>query len=174
MTTTATRPALIAGTYQIDPTRTTVTFSMREWYGLLGVTGTFSVRDGTIVVADDPAASSVRVAMDPASFKTDRKKRDDDIRSARWLDVATYPHMEFRGDGVAIDADGWKIDGMLTVHGVTAPVTLRMVDGRRTPDGCRFTATGRIDRRDFGVTKAPRFVGTLLDVRIEVCGVRVP
>jgi polyisoprenoid-binding protein YceI len=172
MTVTVTRPAIEAGTYRIDPRRTTVTFTMREWYGLLGVTGTFAVRHGTIVVAAEPTASSVHVALDPASFRTDRKKRDEDIRGRRWLDVATYPDMEFRGTRVTTDAEGWRVDGRLTVHGVSAPVTLRMVDGAQRPDGCAFTATCTIDRLDFGVTTAPRFVGTKLEVRIEVYAAR--
>ena len=172
MTNTLTRPAIAAGTYRIDPTRTTVTFTMREWYGRREVTGTFAVRDGTIVVGADPTESSVRVAMDPASFKTDKKRRDADIRGKRWLDVARYPDMEFRSARVTTDGEGWKVVGMLTVHGVSAPVTLRMVDGGQTPEGCRFTATCTIDRLDFGVKTAPRFIGTTLDVRIETFATR--
>jgi polyisoprenoid-binding protein YceI len=172
MTNTLTRPAIDAGTYRIEPARTTVTFTMREWYGRREVTGTFAVRDGTIVVGADPTDSSVRVAMDPASFTTDKKRRDADIRSKRWLDVARYPDMEFRSGRVTTDAEGWKVVGMLTVHGVTTAVTLRMVDGGQTPEGCRFTATCTINRLDFGVKTAPRFIGTVLEVRIETFATR--
>jgi polyisoprenoid-binding protein YceI len=172
MTNTLTRPDLTTGTYRIDRSRTSVTFTMREWWGRREVIGTFAVRDGTIVVGADPTESSVRVTMDPASFTTDKKRRDADIRGKRWLDVAQYPDMEFRSGRVTADAEGWKVVGMLTVHGVTAPVTLRMVDGGQTADGCRFVATCTIDRLDFGVKTAPRFIGTALAVRIETYATR--
>jgi len=172
MTNTLTQPVIATGTYRIEPRRTTVVFTMREWYGRRSVEGRFAVRDGTIVVGAEPSGSSLRVEMDPASFQTDKKRRDDDIRGKRWLDVATYPDMAYTGTRVVADAEGWRVDGSLTVHGVTAPVSLRMVDGVQLPEGCRFTATCVIDRRDFGVMTAPRFIGTRLDVRIEVYATR--
>lgn len=173
MTSTLTQPVIAAGTYRIEPRRTAVVFTMREWYGLKSVEGRFAVRDGTILVGPEPSGSSVRVEMDPASFQTDKKQRDKDIRSKRWLDVETFPEMTYAGSRITADAEGWRIDGELTVHGVTAPVTLRMTGGEQLPQGCKFTATCVIDRRDFGVTLAPRFIGTRLDVRIEVYAARV-
>jgi polyisoprenoid-binding protein YceI len=172
MTSTTSRPAIAPGTYRVSPAQTTVTFHLREWYGMKHVAGTFKVRDGTIVVDPEPTRSSARVSMDPASFTTDKPARDKDIKSKRWLDVASFPTMAFTSTRVTADADGWIIDGVLTVHGVTAPVTLRLVDGAQTPHKCTFTATTTIDRRDLGITRARRFIGCLLDVRIEVSAVR--
>jgi polyisoprenoid-binding protein YceI len=162
-------PSLLTGTYLVDPARTTVRFSMREMFGLMGVEGEFAVRDGTIVVADDPRMSSVGVELDPASFKTDRARRDRDIKGKRFLDVEAFPAMTFASTAVEPTIDGWTLSGKLTVHGVTAPVTLRLTGGRRTPDGLRVTAACVVDRTDFGVGPTVPLIGKVLTIDIEVC-----
>jgi polyisoprenoid-binding protein YceI len=166
---TATRPAIAAGTYTVDPSRTGVRFAAKMLWDLVTVHGTFDVRDGTIVVADDPARSSVQVTLDPTSFATGSKRRDRDVTGKKYLDVAAYPTMSFAGTRVTPDAEGWTIRGTLTTHGVTAPVTLRLVDGRHTADGCAFTATAAVDRMAFGVNRWVGFIiGRELTVTIEV------
>jgi polyisoprenoid-binding protein YceI/plastocyanin len=137
-------------------------------WGLVTVRGTFDVRDGTIVVADDPARSSVQVTLDPASFATGNKRRDRDVTGKNFLDVAAYPTMSFASAHVTPGAEGWTMRGMLTVHGVTAPVMLRLVEGKHTADGCAFTATAVVDRTVFGVNRAVGFIRRELTVTIEV------
>lgn len=165
---TATRPAIAAGRYTIDPSRTTVGFAIKEMWGLMTVRGTFAVTGGEIVVADDPAASSVRVALDPASFASGNKRRDKDVTGKNFLDAAAYPEMAFASTRVAAGPDGWTMTGLLTVHGVTAPVTLRLDAGRSTRDGCAFTATGTVDRTAHGVSRAAGFIARDLSVTIDV------
>jgi len=168
MTTTITTPAIAAGTYTIDPARSRVAFAIKEMYGLLTVRGTIALRDGTIVVADQPAGASVRVRLDPGSIATGNKRRDRDVTGKNFVDAATYPDMAFAGTGVVRDADGWTLTGDLTVHGTTAPVTLRLHDGRPSQGGYAFTATAVVDRTEFGVSRAVGFIGRTLDVTIEV------
>jgi polyisoprenoid-binding protein YceI len=174
---TATRLAIAAGTYIVDPSRTSVRFAVKALWGLATVRGTFDVRDGTIVVADDPARSSVQVTLDPTSFATTpdpttfatgNKRRDRDVTGKKYLDVAAYPTMSFASTHVTPGAEGWTMRGMLTTHGVTAPVMLRLVDGKHTADGCAFTATAVVDRTVFGVNRAIGFIGRELTVTIEV------
>ncbi|MCW6009917.1 YceI family protein [Micromonospora sp. CPCC 205371] len=165
---TTTRPAIAAGRYTIDPSGTTVRFAVKEMWGLVTVRGTIGVTGGAIVVADDPAASSVRVALDPASFASGNKRRDKDVTGKNFLDAAAYPEMGFTSTRVAYGRDGWTMTGMLTTHGVTAPVTLRLVEGRATPDGCAFTATAVVDRTAHGVSKAAGFIAREVTVTIDV------
>lgn len=172
MTSTAVRPSIAAGTYRIDPARTTVRFDMREMFGLKPVQGTFTVRDGTVVVGADPQHSCVRVEMDPARFKTDKARRDKDILSDKWLDPAGYPEMSYVGDRLTESPEGWRLSGELTVHGVTAPVDLVLLDGAQTAGGVRFTATATVDRAAFNLGKAIPFVGRMLTVTIEVGATR--
>ncbi|MFE9642717.1 YceI family protein [Streptomyces sp. NPDC006365] len=165
---TATRPMIPAGTYMVDPSRTTVRFAVKKLWGLVTVRGTFDVCDGTIVLADDPADSSVRVTMAPDSFATGNQRRDQDVTGKHFLDVAAYPAMTFASTSVESDGSGWTIRGLLTTHGVTAPVTLRLVHGRTTADGCAFTATAVVDRTAFGVSRAVGFIGRELAATIEI------
>jgi polyisoprenoid-binding protein YceI len=172
MTSTVTRPSIATGTYRIDASRTTVRFAIREMFGLTTCRGTFTVRDGTVTVADDPAMSSVRVSIDAASFKTDKAKRDAHIRSADFLEVDTYPEIRFGSTHLTYASDGWNLHGVLTAHGKSAPVTLRLVDGEQTASGCRFTATTVVDRTTFGVTKGVGFIKRDLRIEIEVYATR--
>jgi polyisoprenoid-binding protein YceI len=165
---TATRPAIAAGRYTIDPTRTIVRFAVKELWGLVTVRGTLGVTGGAIVVADDPSASSALVTLDPATFASGSKRRDKDVTSRNFLDVAAYPEMAFTSTRVASGPDGWTMTGMLTAHGVTVPVTLRLLEGRATPSGCAFTATAVVDRTAHGVSKAAGFIARKVDVTIEV------
>lgn len=167
---TTTRPAIAPGTYAIDPARTTVRFAVKELWGLVTVRGSFRVTGGTVVVGDEPA---VRVALDPASFASGNKRRDRDVTGPRFLDAAAYPAMAYESTGVGVDGGGWAVRGLLTVHGVTAPVTLRLVEGRPTPGGCAFTATARVDRTAFGVDRVVGFIGRHLDVTIEATATAV-
>ncbi|GAA2619546.1 YceI family protein [Streptomyces vastus] len=164
----ATRPTIPAGTYMVDASRTTVRFAVKKLWGLVAVRGTLDVRDGTIVLADDAVGSSVRVTMDPASFASGNKRRDRDVTGKNFLDVAAHPAMAFASTGVGSDGSGWTMRGLLTAHGVTAPVTLRVVDGRTTADGCAFTATAVVDRTAFGVSRAVGFIGRELAATIEI------
>lgn len=89
------------------------------------------------------------------------------------MDAAAHPAMAFESTWVGEDGGGWAVRGLLTVHGVTAPVTLRLVDGRQTPGGCAFTATAKVDRTAFGVDRVVGFIGRHLDVTIEVTATAV-
>jgi polyisoprenoid-binding protein YceI len=172
MTSTAVRPSIAAGTYLIDAARTTVRFAIREAFGLTTCRGTFTVRDGTVKVADDPADSSARVTIDAASFKTDRAKRDAHVKSADFLEVDRYPEIHFASTRTSYGPEGWHLHGVLTAHGRSAPVTLRLLDGAQTAAGCRFTATAVVDRTTYGVTRAVGFIKRDLTIEIEVHATR--
>ena len=63
--------------------------------------------------------------VDATSFKTNNVDRDNHIRSADFLEVDKYPTLEFRSTGLrARGAEEYALDGELTIHGVTRPVTL--------------------------------------------------
>ena len=72
------------GTWRIDPAHTSVTFSVRHL--MSKVRGQFSGLDGHIVVAQSLASCSVQASIATASVDTGTPMRDDDLRSARFLD----------------------------------------------------------------------------------------
>ena len=121
------------------------------------VRGHFTRFQGELTLAPDPLASSVTATIELASIDTNNPQRDDDLRSANFFQTDTYPTMTFRSVGIRHGEDGFDVDGELTLHGVTRPVTLALdVNGfTRDPYGgtrAGFSATGEINRTDFDIT----------------------
>ena len=150
-------PQHITGTWVIDPVHSDVSFSVRHLV-VSKVRGRFGAFSGTIVTAEDPLASSVNATIELASIDTGNADRDAHVRSADFLDVEQYPELVYKSTGVRAEGDDYIVDGELTLHGVTRPVTLALeVNGFQpvTPFGdtrAGFSATAEIDRQDFGIT----------------------
>ncbi|HVL03039.1 MAG TPA: YceI family protein [Acidimicrobiales bacterium] len=148
-------PGLVPGTWTIDPAHSDVSFAVRHMM-VSRVRGSFKSFDGEIVVADDLTTSSVNATIDVNSFDTGNADRDAHIRSADFLDIERYPRMTFRSTQVRPSDDHYLVDGELTLHGVTRPLTLEMEVGGVTTDPygnlrLGLSATTEINRRDFGI-----------------------
>ena len=157
MSTTAVEiPGYVAGTYTIDPGHSDVAFTVRHLM-VSKVRGHFTRFQGELTLAPDPLASSVTATIELASIDTNNPQRDDDLRSANFFEVDTYPTISYRSTGVRHSEDGFDLEGELTIRGVTRPVTLALDVNGFTKDpygGTRagFSATGEIDRKDFDIT----------------------
>jgi polyisoprenoid-binding protein YceI len=156
------------GRYEIDAGRSTVTFRTRHLFGLAPVRGRLAIRGGTVDIAEPLAASAVYAEIDAASFRTRNPQRDASVRSARLLDAARYPVITFISDRV----DDTELAGLLTVRGVTRPVSLSIERYAASPRSFTVRATTRIDRTEFGVTPYPGLAGRYLDMSLEVQCVR--
>ena len=110
------------GRYEIDTSCSAVTFRTRHLFGLAPVRGSFTIRAGTIDVAEPLADSSAHVHIDPASFRTGNGQRDSAVRSERLLDADRYPVITFRSE----DLDG----PALTVRNEFGVTAYRGVAGR--------------------------------------------
>ncbi len=161
-----TQEHLRPGRYAIETS--SVKFRTRHLFGLLPVRGEFTVRAGTVDVATPLADSSVRVEIDAASMSTGNDRRDEDVRSPRFLDTARHPVITFVSERVEETA----VTGTLTVHGVDRPLTLAITGSDATRDGFTVRATTSVDRTEFGVTAAPGMAGRRLDVSLEITCVR--
>jgi polyisoprenoid-binding protein YceI len=164
-------PGYRAGTWTADPGRCAIAFSVRQLL-VSTVRGRFTGCDVTIVTGEDPAGSSVAATIEVASIDTGNRRRDNHLRSPSILDVDRYPTMSYRSTGVRQTADGWVIDGELTVHGVTRRVPLAVVVNgfSADPDGgprAGFSATGQITRGDFGIT-IPLGGGGVVSDRVSI------
>ncbi|MFL6240319.1 MAG: YceI family protein [Actinomycetes bacterium] len=149
-------PGYVAGTWTIDPVHTEVGFSVRHMM-VSKVRGKFGTFTGEIVTAANPLDSVATAEIDLSSIDTGNQQRDDHLRSADFFDVTTHPKMTYRSTGIRKDGDNYIVDGELTLHGVTREVPLRLELGGFAPDafgGIRagFTATGEINRQDFGIS----------------------
>ena len=153
-----------AGRYRIDPARSSVAFRTRHIFGLAAVSGTMRVTAGDITL--DPAVpqTSVTAAVSASSFSTGNKKRNDDARKKKFLNVAAHPEFTFRAGRLAEAQNRWTVTGELTVRGVTKPVTLAIESVETAGQGFVTRATTRIDRYAFGVTAAKGMAARYLDV----------
>lgn len=148
-------PGYVAGTWVIDPVHSDVSFAVRHLM-VSRVRGRFVRFTGQIVTAEDVSASSVTAQIDMTSIDTGNAERDDDLRSANYLDVEQYPTMSYRSTAVHATGERFTVDGQLTLHGVTRPVQLTGQLHGIHPNGkgsmvAGLTATAEIDRSDFGI-----------------------
>jgi polyisoprenoid-binding protein YceI len=160
------------GHYEIDASQSAVTFTTRHLFGLAPVRGAFSIRSGTVDVAEPVAASAIHAEIGAASFRTGHAQRDTAVRSARLLHADAHPGIAFDGERI----DGSVITGGLTVRGVTRPVelTVTSVEPAEPDPAGSFTARARarVDRTEFGVTAMRGLAGRYLELSVEVRCVR--
>jgi polyisoprenoid-binding protein YceI len=179
-TQTATGTQLLSkGTWNVDTTHSSMQFSVRHMM-IARVKGTFTKFEGTVTVPDNPLESTVHVTFDPASIETGDEGRDAHLRQADFLETEKYPTAEFTSTGVRESRDGYVLDGDLTLHGVTNPVSLELeFNGVVSPDPWGLTRAGfsaetEINRKDFGIAfDAPMetggvMVGDKVKIHLEI------
>ena len=110
--------------YNFDSTHSTIEFSARNMI-VSSVRGRFTNFAGLIALdPDDLARSKVLVEIDGSSILTDNPRRDADLRSAEFFDVATYPLISFASERIEVEDHHLRVTGALTMRGVTREVTL--------------------------------------------------
>jgi polyisoprenoid-binding protein YceI len=160
--------------WQLDPAHSSAQFAVRHM-GISTVRGTFTKLSGS--ARYDPADAkndSVDVVIEPASVDTRVEMRDNDLRSDHFFDVQKYSTITFRSTKIeSPGANRLKIAGDLTIRGVTKPVSLD-VEGPTKPvdDGhghlhMGVSATGTLDRTDFGMTGYQGVVGNEISLTID-------
>ena len=145
-------------TWQIDASHTGVEFAVKHLM-ISSVKGRFSDVAGTLTgdIAN-PETFGLDVKIGVASIDTRQEMRDNHLRSADFFDAEQYPTIEFKGNRVEGDtSEEFKLYGDLTIHGVTREVALNVTNEGSVIDpwgGSRigFSAKGKIDRTDFGLT----------------------
>jgi len=145
-------------TWQIDPAHTAAGFSVKHMM-IATVRGQFKGVTGTVNWDDQDISNSiVDVTIDANTVDTGEPKRDADLKSANFFDVAQYPTITFKSTKIErISAAKMKVAGNLTIHGVTKPVVLD-VEGPsgaiKDPYGktrVALNATTTVNRMDYGV-----------------------
>lgn len=155
--TAETIPGYVAGTWNLDPTHSEISFSVRH-LAISKVKGTFEKFSVTVVAGANPLESTVTASIDVTSVNTNQEQRDQHLRTSEFFAADEYPTIEFVSTGVRDTGDGtFALDGDLTLRGVTKAVTLKGEFGGITVDGYGQTkagveATTKINRHDFGVS----------------------
>ena len=159
---------ILPGTYTIDAARSSASFAAYHTIGKKPVRGEMPIRSGTVTVADEPRRSMVSAELDASGWRTDNPRRDKDVRGKRFLDTDRHPVIGFRSTRVAGNGQSWRVVGVLSVRGGSAEIELAITGVEPTVDGCRITATARVDRVAAGVTAGRALIARHLDVELTV------
>src|SRR5215469_10646341 len=146
-----------ASTWDIDPNHTESSFVVKHLM-VSNVRGQFGKTTGTILQDDkDITKSKADITIDATTINTRVEKRDAHLKSPDFFDVQKFPTITFKstkmtkGEG----ANTLKVEGDLTIHGVTKPVVVNVEYTPDTPAGGKMvkgiTATTKVNRKDFGL-----------------------
>jgi polyisoprenoid-binding protein YceI len=144
-------------TWKIDNMHSEVGFKVRHMM-ISNVSGSFTSFDATLNAADENLADAsfdFSAAID--SIQTGVADRDGHLKSGDFFDAATYPTLSFKSTEVIQHGGEWKINGDMTIKGVTHPLTLTAEFAGIAVDPygqtkAGLTITGKIKRSDFGLT----------------------
>lgn len=171
MTVTAeTIPGYKAGTWTIDPTHSSVGFSVRHLM-ISKVKGAFEQFDATFVTGENPLDTKVTATAQVASINTNEPNRDGHLRTNEFFEAETFPTISFVSTGVKVKdaAEGeYIVTGDLTIKGVTKSVDFDFEFGGFATDPygnykAAATAEAEVNREDFGLTwNAPLETGGVL------------
>jgi polyisoprenoid-binding protein YceI len=155
---TQVRMAVGADLYQVDPSHTSVNFTVRH-LAIYKVRGQFHKFTGTIRYDEaDITQSALEGTIQVDSLDTEQAKRDNDLRGEQFLDAEHYPTITFASQRVEKRNDGYVLIGTMTMHGVSKEVTIPftltgpVMHMGKTLLG--FEANFEINRQDFGIIYA--------------------
>jgi polyisoprenoid-binding protein YceI len=156
----------LAGSWRLDPDKTSVAFRTKAMW-VLPTKGTAKALSGDAQVNPDAATVKGTLVIDAAPFNTKIKKRDDDLHSEDFLNVAKYPTIIFTADGGRqTSASRVEITGMLAIHGRTQPLTLQ-AELAESGNSVTVSTLVQIDRRLWGVSKWAKMGAGLVQVEIR-------
>lgn len=150
----STSVALANDAYRFDQAHSKIGFSVHQFLGTTN--GKFAKFDGKIDIdREHPQNSSVTVRIDVRSIDTAIVKRDNHLRSAEFFAVEKYPEISFKSRSVKQTApQAGDVQGDLTMHGVTKPVTLhvKLLSSPNDTKQTRWSVTTELlKRRDFNL-----------------------
>ncbi len=150
-------PSIPQGKYEIDPNHSSVAFEI-PYLVISTVDGRFNNFTASFEV-DKKNQISAKCDIDVASVDTGIQKRDEHLRSPDFFDVTKFPKMTYVTKKVVWkDATNFTVVGDLTMHGVTKEVLLTAkylgsVKDMQSKQRAAITATGTLNRRDFGLVQ---------------------
>jgi polyisoprenoid-binding protein YceI len=147
-----------ADTYKIDPNHTYPSFEADHFGGLSTWRGKFDKSDGSITLDRAAKSGSVDITIDTTSIDFGHAKMNDHAKGAEIFDTAKFPTATYKGKMVFKGDVPATVDGELTLHGVTKPVTLTINKFKciQHPmlkrEVCGADASATFNRSDFGVS----------------------
>ena len=167
-------------TYNLDPGHTYPSFEADHMGGLSTWRGKVNENSGKVVLDRAAKTGTVEVTMKMDSIDFGHAKMNEHAVGAEIFDVAKFPTATYKGKITKFNGDvPAEVQGDLTLHGVTKPVTLQINKFlcKEHPvlkrEVCGADASGSFKRSDFGVNYGEAY-GFNMDVKllIQVEGVK--
>lgn len=161
--------------YALDPDKSVVGFVVSM--GQNPLKGWMPVSDASLTLDFDKAAASrVEVTLSPAGAEMGLPFATEAMKGPEVLDTRHFPEIHFESTKVTPEGDEARIDGRITIRGVTRPITLRarIFRPKDSAAGSRETLTirltGAISRKDFGAVGFADMVGdsVALDIKAHI------
>ena len=147
---------ITATKWAIDPTHTEVQFKVKHLV-IATVTGFFKKFSGSIESENEDFDGAVTTfSLDANSIDTNQADRDGHLKSADFFAADQYPTIDFTGTLNKVSGSNYKLDGALTMRGITQAVVLDVEFGGTMVDPwgntkAGFEINGKINRKDFGL-----------------------
>lgn len=160
--------------WNADPTHSAVMFEV-DHFGFATVIGRFTDFEITFDFDESaPEETSVSAAINTASVDSGYGPRDEHLRTGDFFDVENHPTMTFESESLELTGDETaRLHGVLTLLGESNDVSLDVVlngigeNPFGGPDIAGFSASGMIDRTDFGMDFGAPAIGQDVPIRIE-------
>lgn len=144
--------------WSFDPAHSKLGFSI-AYLTVSDVEGSFQIKEASIVTPkDDFTDATVTLVADVNTVNTENADRDKHLKTPDFFDAVKYPTLTFKSTSFKKVADKkYQVNGDLTMHGVTKPVTLEAVGSVSfhpylKKDVVGFKVTGVIKRSDFEIS----------------------
>lgn len=144
--------------WKIDPTHSEVLFKVKHLM-ITTVTGYFRTFDLVVETETDDfhSVKKVEFTAEIESLDTNNEQRDNHLKSADFFNSEEHGQLRFIGTKYEDRGDEAKLQGDLTVRGITKPITVNVEFGGIVVDPygqtkAGFTVNGKISRKEFGLT----------------------
>jgi polyisoprenoid-binding protein YceI len=141
----------LAGTWTLDPARSTVALKSKSMWGMVSVNGTFTDVTGAGVISPTGEVTG-QITVATASLDTKNARRDKHLRSKDFFLADEHPSITFDVAKLTPAADGVTVEGTLTVRGSTNPVTFTASPAPVADGAVALDATVEVDRSHYGLT----------------------
>ena len=159
-------------TYEVDSSHTFPRFSYSH-FGYSTQLSSFKHTSGKVVFDAQAKTGSVDITIDMKSVNTGFDDFNGHLQGEDFLDTAKFPTATFKSTKVVFEGDKPRsIDGVLTIKGVSKPVTLTVTSFQAVPHpmlkkpALGANAFTTIKRSEFNAGKYAPYVGD--EVRIDV------
>ena len=175
-------PAIAASqTYRIDPEHTYPSFEA-DHMGLSVWRGKFNRTEGSIVLDKGAGTGSVDVRIDVRSADFGHQQLNQVAQGKDLFDSAKYPQATYRGTLAGFrDGAPTEVHGQLTLHGITRPLTLKILAFKCMPhvvfkrEVCGADALATFERDDFGMASGKEYgMDMTVTLRIQVEAIAEP